>query len=152
MFGYQSTQSASLGQINQNSHSQPWVDQNQPKKISCFYIKSKIIEDFCKLWPTLIKFDSILTLKSARKPYFDPTVKMGWNYSYCEEYWIPMTVHGLKLELKWLRYLETRARLVSSLLETIIFYSTFWILILSSVLDTRHPCLSRDIMISLIGV
>ena len=35
---------------------------------------------------TLTYVDSRLTLESARKPNFDPTIEIGWNQSYYEYY------------------------------------------------------------------
>ena len=59
-----------------------------------------------------------------------------------------MTIHGSKSELKRLRYLENRAKDVSSLPDTITFGLTFEI----SILETKHSYLSRDTNISSIIV
>ena len=95
-------------------------------------------QDYRRFLSSLTKFDLRLTLKSDRKLNFDPTIRMGWNQCHCEDSWIPfpMTTHGLKLELKRLRYLKNHTWRVSSLHTTITFYR--WIFKMSSVLKTRY--------------
>ena len=67
-----------------------------------------------------------LTHKGTRNLNFDPTIRMGWDQYHCKEYQIlfPTTIHGLKLELKRLRYPENRAKHVSTLPEAITFNLT----------------------------
>ena len=60
---------------------------------------------------------------------------------------------GLKSKLKRLKCLENCVGRVSSLPEIITFDSTIgFLLLLLSVMETRHPYLSRDTKISLIEV
>ena len=51
---------------------------------------------------------------------------MDWDQCHCEDYQspFPMTIHGLKSELKQLRYPENRAKRISTLLEAITFDPT----------------------------
>ena len=67
-----------------------------------------------------------LTYKGTRNLNFDPIVRMGWDQYHCKEYQIlfPTTIHGLKLELKWLRYPENCAKHVSTLPKAITFNLT----------------------------
>ena len=97
-----------FSQIDQNVPGQPWVDWKSksieiiPKQHnSCFYIKPKLLGDFRQLWPSL-------TPKGTRNLNFDSTIRMGWDYCHCKDYQIPfpMTIHGSKSKLEWLRYLE----------------------------------------------
>ena len=62
----------------------------------------------------LVKFDPRLTLESSKNPNFNPTIWTGWVQRHCGDYWIlfSTTIHGLKSELKWLRYPENRAKCI----------------------------------------
>ena len=95
--------------------------QNHPK-ITFFMFLHQIR---ATLWfsSILIKFDPRLTPRGTKNPNFDSTIKTGWDQCHCEDYWIhfPTTIHGLKLKLKWLRYLENHAKHVSSLPGIITF-------------------------------
>ena len=122
-FENRSTQSAILGQNDQNAPSQPRVEwrsklfKTTPKQhFSCF---SHHTWGYQRFSSTLTKFDLKLTPNDDQKPNFDLTLRTSWNQHHCEEYWIPfpMTAHGSNVELKWLRYLENRTMHVNSLPE-----------------------------------
>ena len=91
-----------------------------------FSMFSHQIWGYQKFELTLTKFDLWLTLDDNQNPNFDPTVKTGWNWCHCKEYWInfPTIAHGLKSNLKQLRYLKSYAKHVSLLLEAITFDPT----------------------------
>ena len=92
-----------------------------------------------------VKFDLRLTLEGTKTPNFDPTIRMGWGIPF------PRTIHGSKSELKRLRYLENHVERVSMLPE-VITRPDHWNFNFFSVLQTRHPNLSKDTKISSIGV
>ena len=75
---------------------------------------------------TLTEFDPELTLEDPRNPKFYLSIRIGWGQHHCKYYQIPfpITTHGSKLELKWLRYPENRARNVILLPKVITFYPT----------------------------
>ena len=74
----------------------------------------------------LTKFDLRLTLWSTKNSNFDPTSKIGWYQRHCKDYRIPflMAIHGSKLELKRLRYLENCVRRVNLFPKAIMFDPT----------------------------
>ena len=75
---------------------------------------------------TLTTFDPRLTLKGPENHNFDLTIRTGWNQCHRKDYRIlfPTTIHGLKLESKWSRYLENCARRINSLPGAITFDPT----------------------------
>ena len=104
--------------------------------------------------PTLTKFDSKLTLKGTKNLYFDPTIKTGWGQCHCKYYRIPFptNIHGSKLELKRLKYLENHAKRVSMLPEAITFdltievpiSSIFWKLDIQTISGTLRSSQSKS--------
>ena len=56
-------------------------------------------------------------------PNLDPIIKTGWEQCYCKDnqILIPITIHGLKSELKRLRYWENREKHTSTLSRVITF-------------------------------
>ena len=80
---------------------------------------------------SLTKFDLRLTPSSSENSNFDPTIGTGWDQGHCKDYWMsfPMTILGLKLELKRLRYLENHAKRICLLLKAITFDLTVGIAI-----------------------
>ena len=102
------------------------VVQNHPKTIFFMFLhQTRVCQRFSSI---LTNFDSRLSLRNTWKTNFDLTIEMGWNQCHCEYYWIlfPMTIHGSKLELKQLRYLENHVGHVSLLPDVITFNSTIW--------------------------
>ena len=75
---------------------------------------------------TLTKFDMTLTLEGTRNPNFNSTIKTSWDQRHCKNYQIPfpITIHGSKLELKQLRYLENHAKRINIFPKAITFYLT----------------------------
>ena len=73
-----------------------------------------------------VNFDPRLTFKGTKNPNYDSTTRTGQNQCHCEDYQIPFptTIHGLKSELKWLRYPENCKKCISTLPNTITFDST----------------------------
>ena len=80
---------------------------------------------------------------------------MSWNQCHCEDYQIliPMTIHGSKLKLEWLRYHENRddalidAPLTS---ESHNFWSNRWIFKFHTFSETGSQNLSKGVNINLI--
>ena len=70
-------------------------------------------------------------LAGPKNPNFDLTIRMDWDQCHYEDnqILIPETIHGLELELKWLRYWENCEKHVSTLLKVITFDPIVWILI-----------------------
>ena len=153
-FEHWSTQSAFSSQIDQNALDQPWVDWESnefkilPKQhLSCFYIKLKSLGDFCQLWPTL----TWSWLPKALN--FDPTIWMGWNQFHCKECQIPFPTiaHGSKSKLR----IEISQKPCGAHQHTSKghnFWSNHRRFNFFSVLETRHPQLSKDIKINSIWV
>ena len=143
LFRYQNTRSAILGQNDQNTPGQSRLTEGQnwskPPQNSIFYVftqnprLSEIFVNFDQLWQSLTRG---WLLEATRKSNFDMTVKIGSNNCHCKDYWIPFstTIHGSKLELKWLRYLEKCVGHISLLLEAMtfdptvgfLFFQVFW--------------------------
>ena len=70
-------------------------------------------------------------LAGPKNPNFDLTIRMDWDQCHYEDnqILIPETIHGLELELKWLRYWENCEKHVSTLPKVITFDPIVWILI-----------------------
>ena len=98
-------------------------------------------------------FDLKLISGGPKSPNFDLAVGMGWNQCHCKDYQIliPMTIHGLKSELKRSRYHENwHDALIDApqTSESYNFWFDSWIFKFHTFLETKNHDLSKRVKIS----
>ena len=95
-----------------------------------------------------VKFDLMLTLGGTKNPNFDPTIRTGWDQCHCEDYLIPFPTNIVKMVEISRKSCKAHQHISQG--------HNFWfdrrIFNFFSVMETRHPELSKDTKISLIQV
>ena len=95
-----------------------------------------------------VKFDPMLTLGGTKNPNFDPTIRTGWDQCHCEDYLIPFPTNIVKtVEIS-----RKPCKAHQHISQGHNFWSNYQIFNFFSVMETRHPELSRDTKISSIQV
>ena len=83
--------------------SQSWVKIIPKQHFSCFYVKPELVSDFCQLWPSLTQCwllgapKTLILIRLSEQIETNAIAKII-KFPF-------QTIHGLKLELKQLRYL-----------------------------------------------